>query len=196
MITYLSDGGETVRNVRLYLDPMAEHVLDWFHVTMKLTVMLNTARGVEAKEPRIGQSATKELKSLKWHLWNGNVAPALRVIDGLQILLGGDDLVEERKKLLRMVREFGVYIAANQKSIPDYGDRYRNKERISTGFVESTVNQVVSKRMVKKQQMRWSRRGAHLLLQIRTQVLNDDDLRRTFERWYPDMKTDAPAKAA
>jgi hypothetical protein len=28
--------------------------------------------------------------------------------------------------------------------------------------------------MVKKQQMRWSQRGAHLLLQIRTRVLNGD----------------------
>jgi hypothetical protein len=27
--------------------------------------------------------------------------------------------------------------------------------------------------MVKKQQMRWAPRGAHLLLQVRTRVLND-----------------------
>jgi hypothetical protein len=46
------------------------------------------------------------------------------------------------------------------------------------------VNQVVSKRMVKKQQMRWTPRGAHLLLQIRTHVLNDD-LAGVFRRWYP-----------
>jgi len=52
--------------------------------------------------------------------------------------------------------------------------------------VESTVNQVVSKRMVKKQQMRWTKQGAHLLLQVRAQVLNND-LRATFERWYPVM---------
>ena len=60
-----------------------------------------------------------------------------------------------------------------------------NKE--STAFVESTVNYVVSKRMVKKQQMRWSQRGAHLLLQVRTQVLNED-LRKTFGRWYLGMQ--------
>ena len=45
---------------------------------------------------------------------------------------------------------------------------------ISTAFVESTVNQVISKRMVKKQQMQWTPRGAHLLLQIRTKVINDE----------------------
>jgi hypothetical protein len=70
--------------------------------------------------------------------------------------------------------------------IPNYGDRYRYGEMISTAFAESTVNQVVSKRMVKKQQMRWTRRGAHLLLQVRTQVLNGD-WRDTFCRWYPSM---------
>ena len=40
-------------------------------------------------------------------------------------------------------------------------------------MAESAVNQVVSKRMVKKQQMRWTPRGAHLLLQVRTRI-NDD----------------------
>jgi hypothetical protein len=78
-------------------------------------------------------------------------------------------------------------LEVNQASIPNYGDRYRHGEAISTAFAESTVNQVISKRMVKKQQMRWTERGAHLLLQVRTQVLNED-LRTTFQRWYPGMK--------
>ncbi|GHC81237.1 hypothetical protein GCM10007079_20820 [Nocardiopsis terrae] len=39
---------------------------------------------------------------------------------------------------------------------------------------ESAANQVISRRMVKKQQMRWSPKGAHLLLQVRTRVLNGD----------------------
>ena len=65
--------------------------------------------------------------------------------------------------------------------------QYHNGERISTAFTESTINQVVSKRMVKKQQMQWTPEGAHLLLQMRTQVLNDewDD---TFRAWYPGFR--------
>ena len=46
------------------------------------------------------------------------------------------------------------------------------------------VRQVISKRMVKKQQMRWTPHGAHLLLQVRTRVLNDQ-LANDFHRWYP-----------
>ena len=97
--------------------------------------------------------------------------------------------MERAKELLKAVGEFHHYIEVNQAFIPNYGDRYRHGERIATSFAESTVNQVVSKRMVKKQQMQWTQRGAHLLLQVRTQVLNDD-LRPTFERWYPGLKPD------
>ena len=57
-------------------------------------------------------------------------------------------------------------------------------ETIPSAFVESTVNQVISKRTVKKRQMRWSSVGTHLFLQVRTQVLNND-LTADFRRWYP-----------
>ena len=97
------------------------------------------------------------------------------------------DETEARSKLLKALYEFEHYMDANKSFIPNYGDRYRNGERIATGFVESTVNQVISKRFVKKQQMRWTERGAHLLLQVRTKTLNEE-LRSTFEEWYPGMK--------
>ena len=48
-ITFLSDGGETVRNLPLYLNPLAEHVLAWFHVTMRLMVMRQLAKGLQSK---------------------------------------------------------------------------------------------------------------------------------------------------
>jgi hypothetical protein len=93
------------------------------------------------------------------------------------------------------VEEFHTYIRNNAGFIPNYGERYRHGERISTGFVESTVNQVVSKRMVKKQQMRWSQRGAHLLLQIRPRVLNGE-WEATFRTWYPGFRAHTPLLAA
>jgi hypothetical protein len=58
-------------------------------------------------------------------------------------------------------------------------------------MTESVVNQVVSKRMVKKQQMRWTPRGVHLLLQVRTRILNDD-LAGDFHRWHPGFTHAAP----
>jgi hypothetical protein len=72
--------------------------------------------------------------------------------------------------------------------IPNFGERYRNGETISTAFVESTINQVVSRRFVKKQSMQWALRGAHLLLQTRTKVLNGE-LDTVFRRWYPKFRS-------
>ncbi len=90
-------------------------------------------------------------------------------------------------RMQKYLRELETYIHQNASSIVNYSERYHHKERISTGFVESTVNQVVSKRMVKKQQMQWTQRGAHLLLQVRVQVLNDD-WEDTFRVWYPKFR--------
>jgi hypothetical protein len=53
-------------------------------------------------------------------------------------------------------------------------------------MAESTVNQVISKRFVNKQHMKWTKRGAHLLLQVRTHVCNGP-LRNLFCQWYPGM---------
>ncbi len=91
---------------------------------------------------------------------------------------------ENQSKLSKQLREFDGYIRNNQNYIPNYGERYRNGERIATSFVESTVNQVVSKRMAKNQQMAWTEQGVHLLLQVRTRVLNRE-LEETFRRWLP-----------
>jgi hypothetical protein len=74
-------------------------------------------------------------------------------------------------------------------------ERYRYGEAITTGFVESTVNQVVSKRFCKRQQMRWSKRGAHLLLQARVKPLNRE-WGSVFKRWYPDIQVEELAEAA
>jgi hypothetical protein len=70
----------------------------------------------------------------------------------------------------------------------DYGERFRAGERISTGFVESAVNQIVDKRFDKRQSMRWTPRGAHLLLQTRTRVINGD-LDQLIRRSYPTFRS-------
>jgi hypothetical protein len=75
-------------------------------------------------------------------------------------------------QLVKAVEEFRTYIRNNSHLIPNYGDRYRNGEVITTSFMESTVNQVVSTRFCKRQQIQCSKRGAHLLMQARIKTLN------------------------
>ena len=124
---------------------------------------------------------------IKWKLWHGNTTGAQEVIEDLEAyLLDLEVDYPNLRKFVTAAREFAVYIASNVDSLINYGERYRSGERISSAFVEATVNAVVSKRFAKKQQMQWTRRGAHLLLQTRTKTL-DGTLRPTFERWYPGL---------
>jgi hypothetical protein len=79
-----------------------------------------------------------------------------------------------------------TYIENNVAAIADYSEPWDYGEIISTAFAESTVDLVVSKRFAKKQQMQWSKKGAHRLLQTRTRTL-DGTLRDLFTSWYPAM---------
>jgi hypothetical protein len=195
-LTFLSDGGDTVRDLQLYMNPQAEHLLDWFHLSMRLTVMQQTAKGLpqtiqdEEATYTVRDPVVHQLERLKWALWHGNVYKAFHKIAALMMDLDGAVVTPEdatARKLLKAVEEFHTYIERNRAFIPNYGERYRYGERISTGFVESTVNQVISKRFCKKQQMQWTKRGAHLLLQTRVKTLNQE-LAAVFLRWYPDLQ--------
>jgi hypothetical protein len=138
------------------------------------------------------ETILKELERVRWFLWHGNVFHADETLTDLMFQV--DSAIEEDreaarpahlalKKLARALEEFGTYIDNDASGIVNYGERHRCGEGISTGFVESTINQLIAKRFLTKQQMRWTPRGAHLLLQIRVQSLNDD-LHTAFEGWY------------
>jgi hypothetical protein len=138
------------------------------------------------------------LERLKWYLWHGNVFKALQGVQSVEMDLDAavaNDGHGTARKLLKAVEEFDTYIENNQGFIPNYGERCRYGERISTGFVESTVNQVISKRFCKRQQMQWTKRGTHLLLQMRVKTLNQE-LGAVFQRWYPDLQLEEEPLAA
>src|SRR6266699_6387655 len=110
-----------------------------------------------------------------------------KVLEGLA-LDSDTEASNEDQKLTRTLSEFEHSLRSNRTSIPTHGVRYRHEEAISSAIAESAVNLLVSRRFVKKQQMRWTRQGAHLLLQIQTRVL-DDTLPAAFQHWYPGMET-------
>jgi hypothetical protein len=195
-VIFLSDGGDDVRNLQLFLSPEAEHRLDWFHITMRLTVLRQQTLGLKAMEEKQRQELLKQIERIQHYLWHGNVFQALQQIEFLQMDI---DCLEEQtpkvQKLQKGVEEFWTYVQNNSHFIPNYGELYRCEETITTSFVESTVNYVVSKRFVKKQAMQWSQRGAHLLLQTRTKLLNQE-LEDTFRPWYPGFRPTLLPKTA
>lgn len=64
-ITFFSDGGDSVRELQYIMYPEAEHILDWFHVTMRLTDLCQFAKGLVLSDPEEGARVTKDLDSAK-----------------------------------------------------------------------------------------------------------------------------------
>ena len=150
-VTFMSDGGDSVRDLQLYMRPNAEHVLDYFHVAMRITVLQQMARGLPPPVSTAAPPIVEVLESVRRYLWHGNFSRALSLVedldDGLDIL---DDPPPEVRKLRRYLGEFSGYISNNAGFIPNYAERRRYGEAVSTAFVESTVNQVIAKRFAKK----------------------------------------------
>jgi hypothetical protein len=91
--------------------------------------------------------------------------------------------------------EFAVYIGTDEASLINHGELFLTGKRISSFLAESTVKAVVSKRFAKRQQMQWTKRGAHLLLQTWTRAL-DGALPPLFVRWYTGLASNnVPADA-
>ena len=195
-LVLMSDGGESVRRLVARIGPEAEHVLDWFHVTMRLTVLRQMTKGACPADPGWTEQRLRDLEQLKWLLWHGHARQAVDAAQELADDAWGreEDAKEEKtetaetkgklKRLQTAAEELATYLRRNAGQIINYGERHRAGERISTGFVESAVNQVVSKRFSKKQSMRWTQAGAHLALQARTRVLNGE-LEDAFRRRWP-----------
>jgi hypothetical protein len=145
---------------------------------------------LQEERPETGADVSKRLDSVKHLLWHGSTEEALeRLSDRIMDLSLIQAYSGPAKKLGESISEFQTYMD-KREFIPNFGEPYRQGETITTLFVESTINQVVSRRFVKKQQMAWTLRGTHLLLQTRTKVLNNE-LEEVFPRWYPRFRTEA-----
>ena len=103
-----------MRNVQLYLNPQAEHLLDWFHLAMRFTVLNQTAKGLPEKvgkgeaQYELRTGVLKDLERIKWHLWHGNVFQALNELQSLEMDVDAaafESANENSQKLLKGVEE-------------------------------------------------------------------------------------------
>jgi hypothetical protein len=154
---------------------------------MRLTVLEQYGKGLVHCEAVVGKEIREKVERLKWSLWYGQVDKALGKIDDLASSIAlFQETYTRFNQLVKALSELRTSIGNNRDLIPNYGQRYHQGEAIATSFVESTVKEVVRKRFCKKQQMQWSKKGAHLLLQTRVKTL-DGELGAVFKRWYSDM---------
>ena len=89
-VVFMSDGGEDGRQVQEYLHPNSEHIIDWFHITMRLTVLQQQTKALEVEPPATDGGVSKQIDSVKHLLWHGNVEEALEAAGELVLGLGPD----------------------------------------------------------------------------------------------------------
>ena len=76
------------------------------------------------------------------------------------------------RRLWTALRKIDRYLSNQSAWLANYAERHRAGLRVGTALTDATANFLVNRRMAKSQQMRWSRRGADLLLQVRCAILN------------------------
>ncbi|GAB3511032.1 hypothetical protein GCM10027341_50070 [Spirosoma knui] len=82
-VEFFTDGAPTLRSLTAYLNPESTHILDWFHLTMRITVLQQYALGLTIADEKRGKEVAETLTSIKWHLWHGNTERALEKLTTL-----------------------------------------------------------------------------------------------------------------
>jgi hypothetical protein len=75
-------------------------------------------------------------------------------------------------KLTKALIALETYVTGLADLIIDYASARLDDEPFFTSPTEGSVQWLLHRRMGAQQQMRWSPRGAHLMLQVRTAIVN------------------------
>ena len=197
--TVLSDGDTGLWKLQRQVLPEATLVLDWFHIAMRFEHALQSARGLGAGtfSDYLQVHPIRELGGSKWRLWHGRSSACLGRLARLMHWFDAAHVREVRgaAAVQRHISDLIEYLHANPLALVNYGQRHHDRLPISTAFVESAVNEILSKRMIKKQQMRWNRWTVQPFLDVRIAVLNNT-LAGSFKRLYPDFQPNNENHAA
>jgi hypothetical protein len=182
VLTAFTDGCSGLRRSLAEAGITEAPMIDWFHIGMRLQHLEQIAGGLSADDP--ARAAAKavivaEVDRLHWRLWNGKAKDAQISIDRIRAVMhhfrgeqGQRRSMAPSRKLWTALHALDGYLTGQSDWLVNYAERYRAGLRVGTAITEGTANFLVNRRMNKSQQMRWSRRGADLLLQVRCAVYN------------------------
>ena len=138
--------------------------------------------GLSADDPaRVAAKAVivAEVERSHWRIWNGKAKNARISIDRIRAVMhhfqgepGSRKSIAPSRKLWTALHALDGYLSGQSAWLANYAKRHRAGLRVGTALTEGTANFLVNRRMNKAQQMRWSRRGADLLLQVRCAIYN------------------------
>ncbi len=181
-LTAFTDGCPGLRRILADAGVAGPPILDWFHIAMRLQHLKQIASGLSADDAaRVVAKAViiEEVERLHWRLWNGKAKDAQISIDRIRMVMHSFRGEQDRRtfqaaswKLWTALHALDGYLTGQSDWMVNYAERHRAGLRVGTAITEGTANFLVNRRMNKSQQMRWSRRGADLLLQVRCAVYN------------------------
>jgi hypothetical protein len=181
-LTAFTDGCSGLRHILADAGVTTAPFLDWFHIGMRLQHLKQVASGLSCDDPsRVAAKAVivAEVERLHWRLWNGKAANARISIDRIHAVRhhfkgesGTGKSIAASRKLWTALHALDGYLTGQSDWLINYAERHRAGLRVGTAITEGTANFLVNRRMNKSQHMRWSRRGADLLLQVRCAVYN------------------------
>ena len=181
-LTAFTDGCSGLRTVLTDAGVKDPPILDWYHIAMRLQHAKLSAGGLA--DDTQGRAAAKDfivaqVERLHWRIWNGKAKNAHITIDRIRAVMHVFQNETRRRgagassgRLWHALHEIDEYLTGQSAWLVNYAKRYRAGLRVGTSITEGTANFLVNRRMNKRQQMRWSRRGADAVLQIRCAVYN------------------------
>jgi hypothetical protein len=182
VLTAFTDGCPGLRRILLDAGIDGLPILDWFHLAMRLQHLTRIAGSLPSDDPeRAAAKAVivEEVERLRWRSWNGKATDAGTSIDRIRAVThhfrGEPDSrrsVAPSRKLWTALRALNDYLTGQSDRLVNYAERHRAGRRVGTALTEGTADFLVNRRMTKSQQMRWTRRGADRLLQVRCAVYN------------------------
>ncbi len=184
-LTAFTDGCPGLRRILAdagVVGPPGPPILDWFHIAMRLQHLKQIASALPTDDPARAEAKAvivAEVERLHWRIWNGHARDAQVSIDRIradtQHFQGepeGRTSITPSRKLWTALQALDGYLTGQSAWLVNDAERHRAGLRVGTAITEGTANFLVNRRMNKSQQMRWSRRGADLLLQVRCAVYN------------------------
>jgi hypothetical protein len=181
-MTAFTDGCSGLQSILAEAGITKPPIADWFHIAMRLQHARQAASGLSTDQPRRVRAKTAivaEVERLHWRIWNGKATDARLTVDRIRRFMhvfkgerGHRTMGVPSRKLWHALREVNHYLRSQSARLVNYAERFRAGLRVGTSVTEGTANFLVNRRMNKSQQMRWTRRGADLLLQVRCAVYN------------------------
>jgi len=181
-VTAFTDGCAGLQSILADAGVTKQPIADWFHIAMRLQHAKLAASGLSTDAPDRMAAKTAivaEVERLHWRIWNGKAKDAQITFDRIRKVMhvykgerGHRTRGVASRKLWHALHEIDSYLRGQSARLVNYAERYRAGLRVGTSVTEGTANFLVNRRMNKSQQMRWSRRGADLLLQVRCAVYN------------------------